>query len=133
MDRKVDVFTIKRTNTRPSPLITATSPSCSAHGTGYAQFEDAFRAAGVLFITDGGRGFYDKFEVGARSSLYYPPSRGPAIPLALAAALRSPLYGFLRTWISPACVLKNARPARGFARGGSRDTACSMRIMKRDY
>ncbi len=61
--------------------------------TGYAQFEDAFRAAGVPFVTDGGRGFYDKFEVGAVVSVLSAVAR-PGDPLALAAALRSPLYGF---------------------------------------
>ena len=61
--------------------------------TGYAQFEDAFRAAGVPFVTDGGRGFYDKFEVGAVVSVLAAVAR-PGDPLALAAALRSPLYGF---------------------------------------
>ena len=61
--------------------------------TGYAQFEDAFRGAGVPFITDGGRGFYDKFEVGAVVSVLSAAVR-PGDPLALAAALRSPLYGF---------------------------------------
>ena len=61
--------------------------------TGYAQFEDAFRGAGVPYITDGGRGFYDKFEVGAVVSVLSALAR-PADPLALAAALRSPLYGF---------------------------------------
>ena len=61
--------------------------------TGYAQFENAFREAGVPFITDGGRGFYDKFEVGAVVSVLSAVAR-PGDPLALAAALRSPLYGF---------------------------------------
>ena len=61
--------------------------------TGYAQFEEAFRAADVLFITDGGYGFYDKFEVGAVVSVLSAVAR-PGDPLALAAALRSPLYGF---------------------------------------
>ncbi|MCE2452248.1 MAG: UvrD-helicase domain-containing protein [Nitrospinae bacterium] len=61
--------------------------------TGYAEFEEAFRAAGVPFITDGGRGFYDKFEVGAVVSVLAAAAR-PGDPLALAAALRSPLYGF---------------------------------------
>ena len=61
--------------------------------TGYAEFEDAFRAAGVPFVTDGGRGFYDKFEVGAVVSVLAALAR-PGDPLALAAALRSPLYGF---------------------------------------
>ena len=61
--------------------------------TGYARFEDAFRAAGVPFVTDGGRGFYDKFEVGAAVSVLSAVAR-PRDPLALAAALRSPLYGF---------------------------------------
>ncbi len=61
--------------------------------TGYAQFEDAFRGAGVPFITDGGYGFYDKFEVGAVVSVLSAVAR-PGDPLALAAALRSPLYGF---------------------------------------
>ena len=61
--------------------------------TGYAEFEDAFRAAGVPFVTDGGRGFYDKFEVGAVVSVLAAVAR-PGDPLALAAALRSPLYGF---------------------------------------
>ena len=61
--------------------------------TGYAQFEDAFRAAGVPFVTDGGRGFYDKFEVGAVLAVLSAVAR-PGDPLALAAALRSPLYGF---------------------------------------
>ena len=61
--------------------------------TGYPQFEDAFRGAGVPFITDGGRGFYDKFEVGAVVSVLSAAVR-PGDPLALAAALRSPLYGF---------------------------------------
>ena len=61
--------------------------------TGYAEFEDAFRAAGVPFVTDGGRGFYEKFEVGAVVSVLSAVTR-PGDPLALAAALRSPLYGF---------------------------------------
>ena len=61
--------------------------------TGYAEFEDAFRAAGVPFVTDGGRGFYDKFEVGAVVSVLAAVAR-PGDPLALAAAMRSPLYGF---------------------------------------
>lgn len=61
--------------------------------TGYAEFEDAFRGAGVPFVTDGGRGFYDKFEVGAVVSVLAAVAR-PGDPLALAAALRSPLYGF---------------------------------------
>ena len=61
--------------------------------TGYPQFEDAFRGAGVPFMTDGGRGFYDKFEVGAVVSVLSAVAR-PGDPLALAAALRSPLYGF---------------------------------------
>ncbi|MCY3823329.1 MAG: UvrD-helicase domain-containing protein [Nitrospinae bacterium] len=61
--------------------------------TGYAEFEDAFRAAGVPFVTDGGRRFYDKFEVGAVVSVLAAVAR-PGDPLALAAALRSPLYGF---------------------------------------
>ena len=61
--------------------------------TGYAQFEEAFRAAGVPFVTDGGYGFYDKFEVGAAVSVLYAVAR-PGDPLALAAALRSSLYGF---------------------------------------
>lgn len=61
--------------------------------TGYPQFENAFRGAGIPFITDGGYGFYDKFEVGAVVSVLSAVAR-PGDPLALAAALRSPLYGF---------------------------------------
>ncbi|MDE0332184.1 MAG: UvrD-helicase domain-containing protein [Nitrospinae bacterium] len=61
--------------------------------TGYPQFEDAFRGAGVPFVTDGGYGFYDKFEVGAVVSVLAAVAR-PGDSLALAAALRSPLYGF---------------------------------------
>ncbi len=61
--------------------------------TGYARFEEAFRGAGVPFVTDGGNGFYEKFEVGAVVSVLSAVAR-PGDPLALAAALRSPLYGF---------------------------------------
>ena len=61
--------------------------------TGYPQFEDAFRGAGVPFASDGGHRFYDKFEVGAVISVLSAVAR-PGDPLALAAALRSPLYGF---------------------------------------
>ena len=61
--------------------------------TGYRQFEDAFRGADVSFVSDGGHGFYDKFEVGAAISVLSAVVR-PGEPLALAAALRSPLYGF---------------------------------------
>ncbi len=61
--------------------------------TGYPQFEDAFRGAGVPFASDGGHRFYDKFEVGAVISVLSAVTR-PGDPLALAAALRSPLYGF---------------------------------------
>ena len=61
--------------------------------TGYPQFEDAFRDAGVPFVSDGGRGFYEKFEVGAAIAALSAVAR-PGDPLALAAALRSPLYGF---------------------------------------
>ena len=61
--------------------------------TGYRQFEDAFRGADVSFVSDGGHGFYDKFEAGAAISVLSAVVR-PGEPLALAAALRSPLYGF---------------------------------------
>ena len=61
--------------------------------TGYARFEEAFRGAGIPFVTDGGNGFYEKFEVGAVVSVLSAVAR-PGDPLALAAALRSPLYGF---------------------------------------
>ena len=61
--------------------------------TGYRQFEDAFRGADVSFVSDGGHGFYDKFEVGAAISVLSAVVR-PGEPLALAAALRSPLYVF---------------------------------------
>ena len=61
--------------------------------TGYRQFEDAFRGADVSFVSDGGHGFYDKFEVGAAISVLSAVVR-PGDTLALAAALRSPLYGF---------------------------------------
>ena len=61
--------------------------------TGYSAFEAAFRSANIPFVSDGGRGFYEKFEVGADVSVLLAVLR-PADPLALAAALRSPLYGF---------------------------------------
>ena len=61
--------------------------------TGYPRFEEAFREAGVPFVADGGRGFYQKFEVGAAIAVLSAALR-PGDPLALAAALRSPLYGF---------------------------------------
>lgn len=61
--------------------------------TGYPRFEEAFREAGVPFVSDGGRGFYEKFEVGAAIAVLSAALR-PGDPLALAAALRSPLYGF---------------------------------------
>ncbi len=61
--------------------------------TGYAEFEGAFRAAEVPFVTDGGHGFYDKFEVGSVISVLA-AAVWPGDPLALSAALRSPLYGF---------------------------------------
>ena len=61
--------------------------------TGYPRFEEAFREAGVPFVSDGGRGFYQKFKVGAAIAVLLAALR-PGDPLALAAALRSPLYGF---------------------------------------
>ena len=61
--------------------------------TGYRQFEDAFRGADVSFVSDGGHGFYDKFEVGAAISVLSAVVR-PGEPLALGTALRSSLYGF---------------------------------------
>ncbi len=104
--------------------------------TGYAEFEDAFRAAGVPFITDGGRGFYDKFEVGAVVSVLSAVAR-PGDPLVLAAALRSPLYGFsdveLARWF-----LKTQDPSEKEIEDPPeelREAACEIRClhgMKRD-
>ena len=91
VERKVEVHD-KEKNTR-RPVGYGDVAVLFRARTGYAQFEDAFRAAGVPFVTDGGRGFYDKFEVGAVVSVLSAVAR-PGDPLALAAALRSPLYGF---------------------------------------
>ncbi len=78
--------------------------------TGYARFEEAFRGAGIPFVTDGGNGFYEKFEVGAVVSVLSAVAR-PGDPLALAAALRSPLYGF--SDVELACwFLKTGEPPR---------------------
>lgn len=77
--------------------------------TGYPRFEDAFRAAGVPFITDGGRGFYEKFEVGAVVSVLSAVAR-PGDPLALAAALRSPLYGFSDVELARYFLKKQKKP-----------------------
>ncbi len=78
--------------------------------TGYAQFEEAFRAAGVPCVLDGGHGFYDKFEVGAVISALSAVTR-PGDPLALAAALRSPLYGFSDADVA-LYLLKDSDPPR---------------------
>ena len=96
--------------------------------TGYAEFEDAFRAAGVPFVTDGGRRFYDKFEVGAVVSVLAAVAR-PGDPLALAAALRSPLYGFSDVDIAR-YLLKPEEPP-----GELREAICEIRCLhgvKRD-
>ena len=61
--------------------------------TGYGEYEEAFRAAGVPFLSEGGRGFFDRAEVAAAAAVLRAVLR-PADPLTLAAALRSPLYGF---------------------------------------
>ncbi len=61
--------------------------------TGYPEYEDAFRRAGVPFLSEGGRRFYDRMEVAAAAAVLRAVVR-PCDPLALAAALRSPLYGF---------------------------------------
>lgn len=96
--------------------------------TGYAEFEDAFRSAGVPFVTDGGRGFYDKFEVGAVLAVLS-AAVWPGDPLALAAALRSPLYGFSDLELAR-YLLKPEEPP-----GELRQAVCEIRLlhgMKRD-
>ena len=96
--------------------------------TGYAEFEDAFRAAGVPFVTDGGRRFYDKFEVGAVVSVLVAVAR-PGDPLALAAALRSSLYGFSDVDIAR-YLLKPEEPP-GELREAVREIRC-LHGVKRD-
>ncbi|MEE9276124.1 MAG: 3'-5' exonuclease, partial [bacterium] len=61
--------------------------------TSFPVFEDAFRAAGIPFSSDGGRRFYDRIEVAAAAAVLRAVNH-PKDPLAVAAALRSPLYGF---------------------------------------
>ncbi|MEK6709046.1 MAG: UvrD-helicase domain-containing protein [Nitrospinota bacterium] len=61
--------------------------------TGYGEYEEAFRAAGVPFLSEGGRGFFGRAEVAGAAAVLRAVLR-PADPVALAAALRSPLYGF---------------------------------------
>lgn len=60
---------------------------------GYAQFEDAFLEAGVPILSEGGKRFFTRMEVAAAAAVLRAVLR-PADPAALAAALRSPLYGF---------------------------------------
>ncbi len=106
VERKVEI-TDKEENTR-RPVHYGDVAVLFRARTGYAWFEDAFRGAGVPFVTDGGRGFYDKFEVGAVVSVLATAAR-PGDPLALAAALRSPLYGFSDVDIAR-CFLKTGDP-----------------------
>ena len=106
VERKVEIHD-KETSTR-RPVHYGDVAVLFRARTGYAQFEDAFRGAGVPFVTDGGRGFYDKFEVGAAVSALAAAAR-PGDPLALAAALRSSLYGFSDIDIAR-CFLKTGEP-----------------------
>lgn len=88
-ERKVEV----REDGAPRPIAYQDVAVLFRTRTGYPEFEDAFRRAGVPCVSDGGRRFYDKFEVGAAISVLLAVLR-PGDPLALATALRSPLYGF---------------------------------------
>ncbi|MEE9273853.1 MAG: 3'-5' exonuclease, partial [bacterium] len=56
-------------------------------------FEEAFRRLDVPISSEGGRGFYETIEVAAAGAVLRAVIH-PGDPLALAAALRSPLYGF---------------------------------------
>ncbi|MBI3126584.1 MAG: UvrD-helicase domain-containing protein [Candidatus Tectomicrobia bacterium] len=81
--------------------------------TGYAEYEEAFRAAGVPVVSEGGRGFYDRAEVAAAAAVLRAVLR-PADKLALAAALRSPLYGFADTDLARA-FMPGLSPSPGWA------------------
>jgi len=56
-------------------------------------FEEAFRRLEIPVSSEGGRGFYETIEVAAAGAVLRAVIH-PSDPLALAAALRSPLYGF---------------------------------------
>ncbi len=61
--------------------------------TAHADFEEAFRRLDISVSSEGGRGFYETIEVAAAGAVLRAVIH-PGDPLALAAALRSPLYGF---------------------------------------
>ncbi|MDA0999219.1 MAG: UvrD-helicase domain-containing protein [bacterium] len=61
--------------------------------TGYDIFEEVFREAGIPVAVDGGTGFYEQMEVAAAGAVLRAVNH-PGDRLAVAAALRSPLYGF---------------------------------------
>jgi ATP-dependent helicase/nuclease subunit A len=56
-------------------------------------YEDVFKAAGLPYVTVAGKGYYDRQEVWDLLNLLR-ALHNPADDLALAAALRSPLFGF---------------------------------------
>lgn len=61
--------------------------------TAHADFEEAFRRMGIPVSSGGGQRFYERIEVAAAGAVLRAVIH-PGDPLALAAALRSPLYGF---------------------------------------
>ena len=61
--------------------------------TGFSFYEEALRGLDIPVSSDGGSGFYKTIEVAAAGAVLRSVMH-PDDPLALAAALRSPLYGF---------------------------------------
>ncbi|MDP7385815.1 MAG: UvrD-helicase domain-containing protein, partial [Nitrospinota bacterium] len=61
--------------------------------TGLPEFEEEFRKAGIRYVSEKDHRFFERTEVAASVAVLRAVNH-PADPLALAAALRSPLYGF---------------------------------------
>ncbi len=61
--------------------------------TGLPEFEEEFRRAGIRYVSEKDHRFFERTEVAAAVAVLRAVNH-PADPLALAAALRSPLYGF---------------------------------------
>ncbi|HBK78203.1 MAG TPA: hypothetical protein DDZ83_00710 [Nitrospinae bacterium] len=59
----------------------------------FSNFEEAFGRLNIPVSADGGSGFYETAEVAAAGAVLWAAVH-PGDPLAVAAALRSPLYGF---------------------------------------
>jgi len=72
----------------------------------FSNFEEAFGRLNIPVFADGGSGFYETFEVAAAVAVLWAVVN-PSDPLAVAAALRSPLYGFSDVDLARWCLTEN--------------------------